>query len=142
MLFMILMKNLFFTPMMEVKKERANYIDNNKKLALTARDNAEQMLVDYEKKITQARIEANDTVAKATGIANKHKYTVLQDTANKINEHLNLAREGISRDKNEAIKSLKPQVLSLAQSISTKILGEEISISGVSPDMIDRIISR
>ena len=140
--FMLIMQRIFYKPMQEIRQEREKYINNNRHTAHSDLDESGNLQKDYEYKIGQARHKANGIVAEFTNKANQEKSLIIGDANGKANQELTQAREGISNDKNNATETLKPQVISLAHSISTKILGEEVSISGISPEMIDRILGR
>ena len=79
---------------------------------------------------------------RSTSEANQDKSGILEKHSEKISEETNSAREDIAKDKVNAGETLKPQIISLAHLISSKVLGEEIPISGISIEMIDKLISR
>lgn len=140
--FMIIMQYIFYAPMSEVRENRENYIDSNKKSANIASDEAENLAKSYTNKITQARMQANNIVFEKTNATKQEKAGILQNTNNETNNNINIARENIEKDRQQAIETLKPEVLALAHSISTKVLGEEIAISGISQEMIDKTLNR
>ena len=129
MVFMFIMQKIFYAPISEVRKARQNYIDTNKEMAASAKTESETVIKEYNDKITQARINANNVVSTLTTKANKEKTDILEEHSKKIAEETKFSREGIEKDKIETKEALKPQILSLAHFISSKILGEEIPIS-------------
>ena len=79
---------------------------------------------------------------KATDEANKKKQTKLDEASQLISAQIDSARETILKDKDAAIDALKPQIISFAQSISSKVLGEDIPLSGVSQEMLEKAMDR
>jgi len=140
--FLLIMQKIFYAPMTEVRGERARYIENNNNLATKSIEETENLTKNYNVKIATARTNANKAVIKATDQANKKKQSKLEESSQLVSVQIDSARENILKDKNNAIDTLKPQIISLAQSISSKVLGEEIPLSGVSPEMIDRAMNR
>lgn len=142
LVFMMIMQRIFYRPMQEIRQEREKYINNNRQTAQSALDESVNLQKDYDCKIGQARHKANGIVSESTNKANQEKILIIGDANTKANQELSEAREGISNDKNNAVEALKPQIISLAHGISSKILGEEVSISGISPEMVDRMLGR
>ena len=140
--FMFIMQKIFYAPMSEVRKERKNYIDTNKDMAASSKKESESLIDNYNHKITQARVQSNSVVLNATNGANEEKSAILQSHSKKVGEETTSAREDLEKQKDTAKESLKPQVISLAHYISSKVLGEEIPISGITSEMIDKLISR
>ena len=141
-IFVIIMQKIFYSPMAEVREERNNYISGNVKLAEDAVEEANKLLKNHESEITQSRIKASHLVSQSTTNANKEKARILEEVSQKADEKINFDREIIQRDKLNAKEALRQDVLALAFSISNKILGEEHSISGVTPEMIDKVLKR
>lgn len=142
LVFMVIMQKIFYAPMTEIRKERRNYVDGNLNQAKATREEAENILKDYDNKITQARIKANNIVFEHTSSANKDKAKVIENTINEVSNQIKDERESIINDKSVAKEALKAEIISLAHSISAKILGEEVSLSGNTEEMINRSINR
>ncbi|MDD3013404.1 MAG: F0F1 ATP synthase subunit B [Candidatus Gastranaerophilales bacterium] len=137
-IFMFIMQKIFYSPMTEVRKERDNYIDETRNKARHSKEQAAILEAEYESKINQARTTANNIVFKSTSAATKEKTAIIEQKTQNLTEQVNQAKENILKDKNAAQDALKMQVSSLAQNISTKILGEEIPISGITEEMINK----
>ena len=130
--FMFIMQKIFYAPMSEVRQERKNYIDTNKDMAVSAKIESETLIKEYDNKITQARIKSNNLVLGSTNEANKEKSGILEEHSKKVVAERDAEREAIARDKANAKESLKPEILSLANFISSKVLGEDIPILNIS----------
>ena len=89
--FMVIMHNVFYVPMTEVREERQKYVKKNLEEAEKARKGCDSLLKDRNEKITQTRTEANKIVLEATLKANKEKEKILEQTASLVNEKINLS---------------------------------------------------
>jgi len=141
LIFMFIMYAIFYAPMMEVRKERDNYINDTRNKARQVKEQAVKLEADYKNKISDARTGANNIVTNSTSAASKEKTAKLEQKKQELNAKINLDRENILKDRKNAQEVLKQQVSSIAQNISTKILGEEIPVSGISPEVIDKYMN-
>ncbi|MFH0702366.1 MAG: hypothetical protein V2B14_02350 [bacterium] len=141
-IFMIIMQRIFYAPMLEVQEERKNYIDNNKNSVQKNLDEAQKLKKHYEEKIIQSKIEATNIVSEFTSKATGEKINTLKEVTEKITEKINAEKEKILQEKDNVKEALKPQVASFGNMISAKILGEEISLSGITSEMIEKIMKK
>lgn len=140
-IFMFVMQKIFYSPMTRVRKERDKYIDDTHNKARQIKEQAVTLEAEYEKQIAQAKSVASGSVSKAITSANAEKASLLEEQNKKVNEQISLAKDSIQKEKYEAQEVLKQHVASLAQSISTKILGEEIPISGITPEIVNKYMN-
>jgi F-type H+-transporting ATPase subunit b len=140
-IFMFVMQKIFYAPISEVREERDNYINQNVSVAQNTRQEAEDLVSDYNSKIANAKIKASQTVSDRAYSANREKARVLLVNSKEADKKVVSAINEIQNDKNNATNNLRNNVLALAHSISTKILGEEIPISGITQEMIDKEIN-
>ena len=66
--------------------------------------------------------------------------TQFEQLKQEISEYLGDQKQIIQNDKAQAIEALKAHVMDYAYSISTKILGEEVSMEGLSPEIVNKAI--
>lgn len=138
--FVIIMQKIFYAPITEVRQERSDYISNNNKIAGQKIEESEQLIKDYETKIAQTKIQSAKLVSQLTDEANQKKLSRLAEKSQQVNAQLNAKREELEKEKNNAVEALKPQIINLASFISSKILGEEIPVSGISREIIDKAV--
>lgn len=141
-IFIFVMQKIFYAPVTEVRNERRNYIDKNLEFAQKARNESVRLTKDYEIAVSKAKIEASNIVSASTLSAGKEKTKILEDTSKIVNNKINQEKEMVLKDKNNAIETLKPQIISLAHFISAKILGEEVPMSGTTQEMINNVVNR
>jgi len=140
--FMFIMQKIFYAPVRELREERKTYIENNKAMVEQIKREAEVVLKDYNSKIISTKLKANKIASNSTSQANNTKSAILQKKTEQVNSRINSYKQYIDHSKNEAKEALKSQVASLAQTISAKVLGEEVAISGITSEVIDRAMGR
>jgi len=137
-LFVLLMQKVLYAPISEIRAERNNYIDENLSAGKSLRAETAEIVKLYNNEILNARIEANKIISEHSDAAGKEKQELIEKKSFEINDSLNQAKELVQKEKEAAKDQLKPQILDLAYSISTKVLGKEVPVSGITQEMIDK----
>lgn len=137
-IFAFIMNRIFYSPVSNISKDREDYIGSNVDNAKAARTQAAVLLKEYEQKLLDARKQAGSIVSSSTAEANLKKAETVQSAVKQSNETIKQAKEVINNESDAVKPALKSEVISLAQMISSSVLGEERAISGVSSEMIDK----
>jgi len=141
-IFVILMQKIFYGPITEIRRKRSEYIKKMKDEANEAFLETEKLNKDYQENIKQARKKVFEKTAELLNEANEEKSKVLEDKKQQNSEYLNEQKEIIQNDKTQAIEALKGQVMDYAYNISRKVLGEEVSMAGLSPELVEKAINK
>ncbi|OJW50219.1 MAG: hypothetical protein BGO67_02515 [Alphaproteobacteria bacterium 41-28] len=107
------------------KREEAIASQINK--ASTYREQAEDLLADYEKTLAEARETAHQhakTIASATTAEIGHKQKEFQD---KLKDRLHLAEQDLYRSRIEASKEIQSIATEVANAVLTKLTGRAYS---------------
>ncbi len=139
--FMIMMQYVFYKPMMEMKQQRDSYVDTNCRLADNADDDSHGLIKEFNNKISKAKAKSNEIVSAEIETANKERAKILQEKQNMMQNKIETAEKTIEEEKNDSIENLKPQIVALAQEISSKILKEDVVIANVTPEIIERTLN-
>jgi len=139
-IFLFIMQAIFYGPMRAVKTEREKYIHANKKMAESAKIEGEKIIAKKQQRIMEARKLASEKVAKSTHEASLQKATVVESAKKDAQQEIDKCKSTFAEEAKIAKEELKNDVLVLAQSISTKILGKEVPISGVSAQVVEQIL--
>lgn len=139
-IFVILMQKIFYGPITEIRRKRSEYIKKTKAEANEAFLENEELNKDYQEKLKEARKKVFEKTTELMNEANEEKNKVLEDKKQQISEFLNEQQLIIQKDKTEAVETLKEQVMDYAYHISKKILGEEVSMAGISHEIIEKAI--
>jgi len=139
-IFVILMQKIFYGPITEIRRKRKDYIKQMKAEADEAFLETQKLNKDYQENIKEARKKVFEKTTELMNEANEEKNKVLEDKKQEISEYLGEQKQIIQNDKTQAIEALKGQVMDYAYNISKKILGEEVSMAGLSPEIINKAI--
>ncbi len=139
--FMIMMQYVFYKPMIEMKDQRDSYVDTNRRLADNADDKSQGLIKEFNSKISNAKVKSNEIVSAEIKAANKERANILQEKQNVMQNKIEVAENKIEEEKNDSIENLKPQIVALAQEISSKILKEDVVIANVTPEIIERTLN-
>ena len=139
-IFVVLMQKIFYGPITEIRRKRSEYIKKMIDEANEAFLETEKLNKDYQLNIKEARKKVSEQTKEQINEANEEKNKVLDDKKQEISEYLGDQKQIIQNDKAQAIEALKAHVMDYAYSISTKILGEEVSMEGLSPEIVNKAI--
>ncbi len=139
--FMIIMQYIFYKPMMEMKAQRDAYVDTNRRLADNADGESQGLIKEFNNKIFNAKAKSNEIVSAEIETANKERTKILQEKQNIMQDKIETAEQKIEEEKNNSIENLKPQIVALAQEISSKILNEDVVIANVTPELIEKTLN-
>ena len=141
-IFVILMQKIFYGPITEIRRKRCEYIKKMKDEANEAFLETAKLNNDYQENIKNARKKVFEKTAELLNEANEEKSKVLEDKKQQNSEYLDEQKQIIQNDKTQAIEVLKGQVMDYAYNISRKILGEEVSMAGLSPEIVEKAINK
>lgn len=131
-IFMFLMNGLFFNPILNIKTERDNAIEEGRKASEEAASKVAGLTRECEQKLAEARQKAQQMIQEkregAKSKANSHVSSARQQALTEVEQKsaaLQSTREDIYR-------SLQPEKDALAQSIIEKLSGRQASKAGAS----------
>ena len=112
------------------------YDDANK-----SKSEAEQMRIDYEEKLENAKAESEEIVKGAVRKAKLKEEAIINEAQDKAAMVLKRADEQIEQDKKKALNDIKNEVSDLAVGIAGAVLERDINASEHS-DLIDKFIEQ
>lgn len=120
--FMLIMQVIFYGPMMKMKQQRQDYIDENQRHAKVMTEAAENFVESQEKELKETRVISKEIMAKAVQEANVKKDEAIKEASTKAVQSLADAKDKIAQSKQQTKESLKDEVFALADDIVSKIL--------------------
>lgn len=128
-LFVVIMNFIFYKPIEKVVNERKNFIDNNFDEAQKNNANAQNILMEREKKLTEANFkgktimdekskEAKNKKTALVSEAQKSTVKTIQSNQNELNQAFDTAKSELSDDISE-----------LANQMSYKLFGEKVALN-------------
>lgn len=139
--FTIVMNAIFYKPLDKIVQERQKFIDETNEEAKTKLKKSEAILKDKAKKIEKTKHDAKKVIVEKTDDAKSQKNAITTEAQQKASSTIDTAKADLQRSKEDAQGILTNNVVDLAQSISAKILGEDIAINNVDSEKIQKIMN-
>ncbi|MCA9788947.1 MAG: ATP synthase F0 subunit B [Cyanobacteria bacterium HKST-UBA06] len=121
--FMLLMKPLFWEPMLALKQQRETHVQAGEVAAVQARQKAEQLETDVAKKMGEARQKAQDIIQKKRDEARA-----------RANQHLAQSRQSVVDQQRERSAQLEAR----QQAVSDELAGQRDEFVRL---MADRVLA-
>lgn len=106
--------------------ERANRIRNELEEARRLREEAQQLLAEYQRKRKEAEKEAADIVAAAKTEANMLREEAARKTEEYVTRRTALAEQKIAQAEREAVNEVRSSAVDIAVEAARKLLGEKL----------------
>lgn len=139
--FTIIMNLILYKPLSKTIAERQKFIDDHYEEAKLNSKKSESILKDKTRKIEKTKHDAKQVIAGKTTEVKAQKAIMTSDAQQKAASTVNSAKEDLRKSKEEAQGVLSNKVIDLAQDISSKILGENISIQNANNELIQKIMN-
>ena len=126
LILVVILTKVAYKPLMKVLTEREEKIASSIKSAEQDEIAAKKLLVDYQKQLASARIEAQEIVDKATKLAAEEREAGIAETRIEIERMRKSAQTDIDRDRELAVAKLKGEVVALSMAAAAKIINSNI----------------
>ncbi|MCL5984984.1 MAG: F0F1 ATP synthase subunit B [Actinobacteria bacterium] len=122
----ILLARFVFKPISNIIKKREDKISASVNEADKLKEEAEKMLVEYRKKLDEARIEAQTMVEQSKTIGENLKNELIERTKLESSQMIAEARREIERERDKALASIKENVVDLTLLATEKLIGKAL----------------
>lgn len=138
--FIIIMNAIFYKPILGVIEEREKFINDHYNDAKNSKDKVQNLLEQKEKRLNETLSESKKIVSDKVNEANEKAKSVTDnakaDSANKIQS----AKQELYAKEIQTADALKNNVKDLAETISSKILGENTTIDNIDYDYVNKVL--
>ena len=138
--FAIVMNIVMYNPLAKVVEQRKKYIDGNYEDADNANQKATGLIKDRAEKIAQAGSDARKVIVSKTDEAKLKKAEVCSNAKNEANDEIRNKKNKLKNTSITVSNELKQHVKGIAETISSKILGENSTIAEVDENVINNIM--
>ena len=139
-IFTIIMNAIFYAPLEKIVNERQKFIEDTNEEAKLNREKSSSILKDRDEKISTTKQKAKKILSDSSDASKKVKVDMTRDAQNKAINEINVAKDSLNKEKSDAQNVLADNVVNLAQNISSKLLGENISTGDTDREMINNIM--
>ena len=125
----LLFKKFLFVPIKNMIDSRQKEIDDIYSDAENARESADELKAEYEKKMSQASEESEKIIKDAVRRAQLKEEEILKEANRQADRTLERAEEQIALEKKQAINDVKDQVSQMAIGIASAVIERDVSES-------------
>ena len=125
-LLIFVLKAILFAPMIKYLDERTKKIDDSLKLAEENQKRADDMKIEHDKIIMEARSKASEILDAASTSAAKESREIVSEARKKAQDTVESAKDAILMEAERIKQDLRRDVASMTVSLAGKVLEREI----------------
>ncbi|UOR11258.1 F0F1 ATP synthase subunit B [Halobacillus amylolyticus] len=124
---LVLLRKFAWGPLMNMMKEREDYIANEIDTAEKSREEAARQQSEASEELKKTRQDAQSIIEDARKTAGQQERDIVE-SARKEAERIKIsARQEIEQERDKAVQTLKDQVASMSVMIASKVIEKELS---------------
>lgn len=139
-LVLLILRQFVWRPILGALKSREFQIEDSLRAAEQAKDEMEQIKMDNEYLLYEARIERDQLIKDATIVANKIKEDAKAETSKISEKMISDAKSTIENEKKAAMEEVRNLVSSLSVEIAEQILREKLKDDKAQKDLVDKFL--
>src|SRR4051794_23347249 len=124
---MLLLGKLAFPRIAEALDKRQHMIEESIEVAERTKSEAEQLLEEYRERLKEARVQAEEIVARANKAAQVHERESTEQARHKREELMEQARRDIEAETRRAIQEIRHEVADLTVMATEKVTRKTLS---------------
>lgn len=122
----LVMKKLLFKPVSEFMNNRTNEIELIMKKADDKNKQAEELLSEYNEKISNIEEEGRQIIREKTKVAQTKFEEIVKEADEEVKRRMDKASLEIEREKEKAVSEVKDSISSLVIGATSKVLEKEL----------------
>ncbi|MEQ9231528.1 MAG: F0F1 ATP synthase subunit B [Cyclobacteriaceae bacterium] len=139
-LVVLVLRQFVWRPILGALKSREFQIEDSLRAAEQAKDEMEQIKMDNEYLLYEARIERDQMMKDATIVANKIKDDAKAETSKISEKMISDAKSTIENEKKQAMEEMRNLVSSLSLEIAEQILREKLKDDKAQKDLVEKFL--
>ncbi|WP_025025759.1 F0F1 ATP synthase subunit B [Caldalkalibacillus mannanilyticus] len=126
MILLLLLRKYAFGPLMGVMEERQTQIANDIATAEQNRLEAQKLIAEQQTALEKARKDAQQVLDNARVTSEKQAAEIQRQAREDAEQFKKVARDEITREKEQAVEALRTQVGALSVLLATKVIEKEL----------------
>ncbi|SDJ28337.1 F0F1 ATP synthase subunit B [Salimicrobium sp. PL1-032A] len=127
LILLVLLRKFAWGPLMNMMKEREDYISNEIESAEKSREEAARLQREASEELKQTRQDAQKIIEDARKTATQQEKDIVASARREADRMKESARQEIEQEKEKAVQQLKDQVASMSVMIASKVIEKELS---------------
>ena len=128
LILMVLLNIIFYKPVAKILDDRDEYIRNSLTTASASLNKADQLTLQYEQELANARKEAQELIRSSQKEAQDIVLVKIKEAQENAEALISEASQQLILQKEQAIKTLEDQVETLSDQIKAKLLGNQSAV--------------
>ncbi len=134
--FVFIMNKIFYSPILNIMKERQNIVEQNFKSAKDTRHETENKINFHNTELEKSRDKARLAVSETTRQLKEERTKEISEFKENLFGNIAQERENLKNSALEAKEILKDNVVDIAKEISQKLLGSSIDSVSINKSQI------
>ncbi|MBW7897169.1 ATP synthase subunit b, sodium ion specific [Candidatus Brocadiaceae bacterium B188] len=127
LILLFVLKKFLFGKVSAIMKARTDEVKNTYEKTEKDRAEAERLMLEYQKKLTEAEAEAARKVQEAINEGNRISEEIVKRAKEEVEQIRLKAQESIEQERKRALSDIRNQVVTLSVLASSKIIQQSIS---------------
>ena len=140
LVFVYLMNKVLYAPMEKIVRERANYIDDNFKVADENNKKVDALTSEKEQKLANAKEDAKSEYISKIADYKEKRADIIKNAQIESSTELEKEYENLDNVSNEVKANLRDRMADLANDIVEKVLGYRSEVQGFDNDTVNKIL--
>lgn len=141
LILVFLLQRFAFKPVMKILRERQEKIAHSISSAEADEIKARDLMLQREKQLKQARMQAQEIVGKSVKRAQEENDNLLEEARRDIERMRQMAQEDIARERERAVAQLRKEMVVLSMQAATKIIAKNID-ENANKELVDSFIEK
>jgi len=124
---LLVLGHFLFKPLGRLMEERTKFVEDSLANAERQREEAQQLLAQYQEQLRNAQAEAREIVARATREAEELARQRKQETEAEIQRMLEQAKAEIEAERLRALESIRDEVATLTLMAAERVIARELN---------------
>ena len=126
-LLFLIVKFFLFKPVKNIIAKRNEELERSYTEAQNAETQANQSRIEWEKKLSDAKAEADNIINTAAETAKKRGENIISDAKEKADSIVRIAQNEVDMELKKAADSIKQEIVEVSGIIAEKMIGREIN---------------
>lgn len=129
--FVLIMKNIFYEPIEKIINERNALIDENSAVTKKNNSNSEKFIEQRAERLNNANLKGKNIMIEKSDVAKKEKIRLIAEAKKNSTDDVRANQSELKSICDNSVNELNSEVENLANSITQKLFGDKINNEGI-----------
>ena len=129
--FVLIMKNIFYEPIEKIINERNALIDENSAVTKKNNSNSEKFIEQRAERLNNANLKGKNIMIEKSDVAKKEKIRLIVEAKKNSTDEVRANQSELKSICDNSVNELNSEVENLANSITQKLFGDKVNNEGI-----------